>query len=122
MAPNGLVMYRSALHGGITSEVLWIFNESALMERLVGIKFAVRARFPFFHLFDYAAHGVVPTEGLADGVQIGVGDSAYHRVSAKWQGHFYLPSKLRADGENLTVSGCCHARRALMWAHTRARS
>jgi hypothetical protein len=51
MAPNGLVMYRSALHGGITPEVLDIFNNSTLMERLKGIKFAVSVPLPFFDLF-----------------------------------------------------------------------
>lgn len=47
---------------------------------------------------------MVPREGLAPGTKIGVGDSAYHRVSEEWRGKLYLPTKLPEDGHNLQVS------------------
>jgi hypothetical protein len=51
MAPIGLWLYRTALYGGMSSEVTCLFNKSHLMARLMGIKFACWAHLSFFHLF-----------------------------------------------------------------------
>jgi len=104
VAPNGLFVYRTKLFGGITAEVTTQFNGSNLMETLKG----TQIRNPLDHFTDRlslsAGHSVIPVGGLEPGVQILVGDSAYHRVSNEWKGHFYLPTKLPEDRSNPEVS------------------
>ena len=51
-----------------------------------------------------AGHSVIPAGVLEPGVQVLVGDCAYHRVSNEWKGHFYLPTKLPEDRSNPEVS------------------
>jgi hypothetical protein len=83
IAGNGLFLYRSKLFGGISAEVLTIFNNSLLMERL-------------------KAHGVIPKEGLAPGIKVAVADTAYHRASNEWDGHIFLPQKLPENIDELS--------------------
>jgi hypothetical protein len=47
MAPDGLWMYRSKLFGGMSAEVLTIFNKSDLMARLKGMQ--IRSPFASFN-------------------------------------------------------------------------
>lgn len=43
VAPNGLFLYRSRLFGGVSAEVLTIFNKSQLMQRLKGTQIRMLA-------------------------------------------------------------------------------
>src|SRR3990167_10429410 len=79
MAPNGLIMYRSALFGGITSEVLRIFNESTLMSSLKGIKFADGTPLPFFDVFVMQLTAWFQERGWPQGPRL---ESATQRTTA----------------------------------------
>ena len=103
IAPNGLFMYRSKLHGGMTQEVLRIFNTSTLMASLKGSEIPALADSFNFSLSRCAVHGVIPAGGVLPGTKIGVADSAYHRASDEWAGHLYFPTKLPESGNNLSV-------------------
>jgi hypothetical protein len=102
-APNGLFMYRSKLHGGMTQEVLRIFNTSTLMASLKGTEIPALGDTFNFSLSRNTAHGVISAGGVPPGTKIGVADSAYHRASEEWAGHLYLPTKLPESGDNLSV-------------------
>ena len=103
IAPNGLFMYRSKLHGGMTQEVLRIFNTSTLMASLKGTEIPALGATFYFSLSRNTVHGVIPACGVPSGTKIGVADSAYHRASEEWAGHLYLPTKLPESGDNLSV-------------------
>lgn len=101
--PNGLFVYRTKLFGGMAAEVLTMFNKSDLMEKLRGTQIRNSSSSFIFSPPMNAAHGVVPAQGLAPGVKIAVGDTAYARASGDWEGRLYLPTKQPEDGSNLQV-------------------
>ncbi len=105
-APNGIWVFRSSIFGGMSAEVTTIFNESKLPEMLKSNTFPHSIGPFIFSLPAFAAYGLVPKEGLAPGVKIGVADSAYTRSSLEKSMPLWLPTKLPNDGSNPRVRFC----------------
>lgn len=103
IAGNGLFLYRSKLFGGISAEVLTIFNNSVLMERLKGKQIRTSLGKLNFDPSMIAAHEVISKEGLVPGTKVAVADTAYHRASNGWNGRIYLPQKLPENIDDLSV-------------------
>lgn len=103
VSPNGLVVFRSRIFGGISAEVTTIFNESNLGQKLKRKQFSLTMATLFFSHFWYAGFGIVPEEGLAAGAKIGVADSAYVKSTINDDVPLYLPTRLPDDGTNPRV-------------------
>jgi hypothetical protein len=98
-----LIVFRSQVFGGISAEVLTIFNESNLGQMLKGDEFSLailRLDFLRFHQADYQ---IVPPGGPAPGSRIAVADSAYARSKIQDEVPLYLPTPLPDDGSNPRV-------------------
>jgi hypothetical protein len=111
VTPNGLFVYRSKLFGGMSAEVLTIFNKSNLMVKLKGSEIRRPLANLIFLISRMAEHGVIPKEGLPPGVKMGVADAAYIRASPELRDMLYLPVKVPENGDNPRVShlGSCFA-------------
>lgn len=109
VTPNGLFVYRSKLFGGMSAEVLTIFNKSNLMVKLKGSEIRRPLANLIFFISCMAEHGVIPKEGLPPGVKMGVADAAYTRASPELRDMLYLPVKVPENGDNPRVShlGSC---------------
>ena len=56
-----------------------------------------------FSLSRNAQHNVIPKEGLAPGLKMGIADSAYARAIDELREMLYLPAKLPENGDNPRV-------------------
>ncbi len=83
ITPNGLIVFRSRIFGGLSAEVLTIFNGSDLAQKLKGTTFC--KPIPNLNFADdrEAVFKIVPADGLPAGTKIGVADSAGHRWMLK---------------------------------------
>ncbi len=73
--------FRSRIFGGLSAEVLTVFNGSDLAQKLKGTTFC--KPIPNLNFADdrEAVFKIVPADGLPAGTKIGVADSAYARSS-----------------------------------------
>ena len=104
VTPNGLFVYRSKLFGGMSAEVLTIFNKSNLLIKLKGTEIPCPLAYLIFFISRMAEHGVIPKEGLPPGVKMGVADAAYIRASPVLKDMLYLPTQVPENGDNPRVS------------------
>lgn len=96
-------MFRSKIFGGMSAEVLTIFNKSAIPEMLKGSCLAQLNVSFNFHDVRYTAHKLVPPGGVPLGVKIGVADSAYRKSTLGTDMPLWLPTALPKDFSNLKV-------------------
>lgn len=100
-----MIVFRSQIFGGLSAEVLTIFNGSDLAQKLKGTTFRKPIPNLNFVADREAAFKIVPADGVPAGTKIGVADSAYARSSLDAEVPLYLPTKLPADGSNPLVCG-----------------
>jgi hypothetical protein len=103
ITPNGLIVFRSRIFGGMSAEVLTIFNQSSLPQKLKGTTFCKANPNSIFAHVRGADFKIVPPGGVPAGTKIAVADSAYARSTIDTEVPLYLPSKLPADGSNPKV-------------------
>jgi hypothetical protein len=89
----------------MSAEVLTIFNQSSLPQKLKGTAFC-KANLTFnFADIGGVDFKIVPADGIPAGTKIAVADSAYARSTIDAEVPLYLPTKLPADGSNPKVRG-----------------
>ncbi len=98
-----MIVFRSRIFGGISAEVLTIFNQSNLPQKLKGTTFCKANMTLIFAHVREADFKIVPADGVPAGTKIGVADSAYARSTIDEEVPLYLPTKLPADGSNPKV-------------------
>jgi hypothetical protein len=103
VVPNGIFVYRSHLHGGLTAEVLRIWNGSNILKLLKGSGFPDLVKDFKFSLSRNAEHGAIPKDGVPAGTKIFVVDAAYHRSTEELKAMSYLPTKVPENGDNPQV-------------------
>lgn len=107
ITPNGLAVFRSRIYGGISAEVLTIFNKSCLAQKLRGQYFLLLDVPADFLVLTFTDFGLVPPNGPAPGTKMGVADSAYARSTISDDVPLYLPVPLPDDNSNPRVRKCC---------------
>jgi hypothetical protein len=87
----------------MSAEVLTIFNQSTLPQKLKGTAFCkANPNLIFTHVRE-VDFKIVPPDGVAAGTKIAVADSAYARSTIDDKVPLYLPTKLPSDGSNPKV-------------------
>jgi len=105
ITPSGLIVFRSRIFGGLSAEVLTIFNGSDLAQKLKSTAFCKPIPNLNFCANRGAVFKIVLADGVPAGTKIGVADSADARSSLNAEVPLYLPTKLPADGSNPLVCG-----------------
>ncbi len=87
----------------MSAEVLTIFNQSNLPQKLKGTAFCkANLTLIFAHVCE-VDFKIVPPDGVVAGTKIAVADSAYARSTIDAEVPLYLPTKLPSDGSNPKV-------------------
>ena len=87
----------------MSAEVLTIFNQSNLPQKLKGTTFCKANPNSIFAHARGADFKIIPPGGVPAGTKIAVADSAYARSTIDAEVPLYLPTKLPVDGSNPKV-------------------
>jgi hypothetical protein len=100
---DNLIIGRTFLFPGMSSEVYTLFNESDITNWIKCKQIPCVERLKIFCFFLFLVHKVIPEGGLKEGERIGVADSAYLRSKLKEEVPLWLPSQQPEDCSNLSV-------------------
>jgi len=98
-----LFVFRSKIFGGLSAEVTTIFNTSSIANMAKGDVLFVPETHPIFQISFLLGFKLIPEGGLADGVEIFLGDSAYARAMLDDGIAVRIPTPLPENGERPKV-------------------